>query len=285
MTKHFSDQDDFAAAISSNLKLAQDCLHNLEELRRETLEKFEAPLGNGKVRRFRPARPFSLIWAASWIARLRQEIRDFEGSGEEGFHKSSRLIVKGSLIEAQVKCALAWAIVEFWRNESGFENYPALVNQVDAYAQKCTGHDWDYSAPLVLIRENEPLDQESAKYMYRLTKHGELAFTYAKALDGEMQVGPHWPKNRSTFKPVEGELEEIATIEPADFPVCRGHSDPTSASQREMALRHIRAVSEDLHENAFLRVRQIHIIEPYTRIAGFHKKRGGRATRNREQQA
>lgn len=269
----------FDSEIERNVSEAKEhMLSDLEALFRSILMKFQIKEeSRNKVVRFRPETPYYFRTAASWIARLAQDIRDFEDSGEEGFNKAARLLVKARLVEAQVKCAMARALVEYWRSDSEFKRFSSLAHQVEAYADQCTGENWDYFAPLVLVNEEEPLAEASAKYLRLLMSYACTALAYAQALDAQMQVLPHWRRvSANSFAPVEEEMKDEEAVVPAEFPPVKAWGDPAFFSQEEIARQHMISVGEDFREDAWLGIRQQPVIKPFYRLAGFQLKRARR---------
>lgn len=177
---------------------------------------------------------------------------------------------------------MALSLVEYWRNDSEFKRFSSLAHQVEAYADQCTGENWVFFAPLVMMKEEEPLDEASAKYLRLLMSYACTALAYAQALDAQMQVLPHWRRvSANSFAPVEEEIKDEEAVVPAEFPPVKASGDPAFFSQEAIARQHMISVGEDLRENAWLGIRQQRPIRPFHRLVGFQFKRGGQRSRHR----
>jgi hypothetical protein len=217
-------------------------------------------------------------------------------SEEQLVHFSKRKVHVAKLLEAYIKASLAQAYVELWNDVPAYNQYGALGHQALAYADCTKGDNWDFFAAPVFYRPEEALLEEIENNVRLLSRYGEAALSYGRALHGQMGVAPARLLGER-FEPLVVPTEDKPVV-----PMSLPEMDDTAQglSQERFREIHVDSVRDDkvrdscygynngkVRPSGYLQSTgdvpescyghsRVKSTAPLRRLVGFHTTRGGR---------
>lgn len=259
--------------IERNLEHSEFLRREMQQLIASCERMFEWDMGD-EIVRLRAETPYAIRTAKSWVLAAQKfaEGIDRQDVSDANIAKSARVISAHHLAEAQVKCALASAYVEYWKTGSGYRNFEVLGTNALAWAETMEEGNWDYFAPLVFCRMHEKLDEETEKEVRHMSRCADTALAYAMCLDAQMRVLPlrQQPEKFNQVRVAKDEVE----VKPAEFPTVGEWAEKTLKSQKDIRDWHVPNTGDDKREDAWLgRGKKRNY--PKQRLIGFDSLRGG----------
>jgi hypothetical protein len=177
--------------IGNLLKIAERVLVQAELLRDRAARFFDVDL-DWRVLRLRPQTPLALEKAASAILFGRQHIITIQvlPPNEGAIGRARRAFAVSQLVLAHVQSSIALAYVEHFKGAKALDSFGVLAHQAKAYAYLTQGEDWEFFAPIAMIRPEEALTQQSLTRLNLLIQRGNAALAYALCMKAQIELEP-----------------------------------------------------------------------------------------------
>lgn len=101
-----------------------------------------------------------------------------------------RAIFLSKIIASRIIAHTAMAYVAYWKNCEAYNNFGVLGYQSKAYAQLVCGNNWDFLVPLILLKQDEELLDETAKDAEKVFAHAKTSLAYALCLQAQILSRP-----------------------------------------------------------------------------------------------